>query len=107
MTKAQMIEAILETYDKEMVEKYGKWIKRQSKSTVEMIYNARASKMADIDKIKDYWMATMDMGEGRDYWENEIWNTKEGMEDLIDWFNDEIECGLDKEEMERVIESVR
>ena len=44
MTKAQMIKEILNTYDKEMREKYSKWIQRQSKSVVEEIYTARKEK---------------------------------------------------------------
>ncbi len=44
MTKKQMVEAILKTYDKEMMKKYGKWIARQPKATVEQIYKARVNK---------------------------------------------------------------
>lgn len=60
--------------------------------------------MKDIEKIKAYWMATMDMGEGREWWEQEVWNTTEGMQILMNWFDIELELGLTEEEMDRVIE---
>lgn len=41
MTKAQMVKAILSTYDGHMMARYGKWIARQPRATVEQVYNAR------------------------------------------------------------------
>ena len=41
MTKKQMVSAILSTYDSDMMARYGKWIARQPKATVEQVYNAR------------------------------------------------------------------
>ena len=41
MTKKQMVEAILSTYDEDMMKRYGKWIARQPKATVEKVYKAR------------------------------------------------------------------
>ena len=46
MKKAQMVDAILKTYNKEMVQKYDKWLKRQPASTIKEIYNARVGKDA-------------------------------------------------------------
>lgn len=54
--------------------------------------------MPDTNRIKDYWMATMAMSETREEME-EIWSTEEGMADLMDWFDNEIEAGLTEEEM--------
>lgn len=61
--------------------------------------------MRDINKIKEYWMATMAMDETREEME-ELWSTKIGMTDLMDWFDGEIEAGLTEEEMDEAIESV-
>lgn len=44
MTKIQMIEAIIKTYDEEMIKKYAKWLNRQSKNTIQTIYNIRINK---------------------------------------------------------------
>ena len=44
MTREQMIKAILETYDEDMMKKYSKWIKRQSKATLETVLKARVNK---------------------------------------------------------------
>ncbi len=49
MTKKQMIEAILSTYDSDMMAMYGKWIAIQPKATVQKVYNARV-KGIDWDK---------------------------------------------------------
>lgn len=62
--------------------------------------------MKDINKIKAYWMATMSMGETMEEME-EIWNTEIGMEDLMDWFDAELEAGLTEDEMNESIESVK
>lgn len=61
--------------------------------------------MRDIEKIKAYWMATMAMGETREEME-EAWSTEEGMEDLMDWFEDELEYGLTEEDMDEAIKGV-
>lgn len=58
--------------------------------------------MKDINRIKAYWMATMAMSETREEME-EIWSTEEGMADLMDWFDGEIEAGLTEEEMDEAI----
>lgn len=58
--------------------------------------------MRDTEKIKAYWMATMAMGETREEME-EAWSTEEGMEDLMDWFEDELEYGLTEEDMDEAI----
>lgn len=50
MTKKKMVEAILKTYDKEMMEMYGKWIARQPKATVEKVYEARLEKIKGGNK---------------------------------------------------------
>ena len=55
-----------------------------------------------MDRIKDYWMATMAMGETREEME-QYWNTEEGMADLMDWYEGELEAGLTEEEMEEVL----
>jgi len=44
MTKTQMIKAIIKTYDEEMIKKYAKWLNRQSKNNIQIIYNARVNK---------------------------------------------------------------
>lgn len=59
--------------------------------------------MANIEKIKAYWMATMNLGETREEME-QFWSTEEGMEDLMDWFDGEIEAGLTEEEMDEEVE---
>lgn len=56
----------------------------------------------DINKIKDYWMATMNMGETREAME-EIWSTKDGLDNLMEWFEGEIEEGITEEEMDKEI----
>lgn len=61
--------------------------------------------MMNMDKIKAYWMATMAMDETREEME-ELWETEEGMQDLMDWFDGELEAGLTEEEMDEVISSV-
>lgn len=58
--------------------------------------------MPETNRIKDYWMATMVMDETREEME-EVWSTKEGMEDLIDWFEEELALGLTEEEMDEAI----
>ena len=58
-----------------------------------------------LNKIKEYWMATMALGETREEME-QFWNTKEGMADLMNWFDNETEAGLTEEEMDEVIEEV-
>lgn len=62
--------------------------------------------MMNIDKIKDYWMATMATDETREIME-EIWSTEDGMQDLTDWFEAELELGLTEEEMDEAIESTK
>lgn len=62
--------------------------------------------MKDMNKIKGYWMATMAMDETHEEME-ELWNTEVGMQDLMDWFDDEIEAGLTEEEMDEAIESAK
>lgn len=61
--------------------------------------------MKNIEMIKAYWMATMAMGETREEME-ETWATEDGMQDLMDWFNDEIEAGLTEGEMAEAIKAV-
>lgn len=58
--------------------------------------------MRDIEKIKAYWMATMAMDETREEME-QVWSTEEGIEDLIDWFEEELAQGLTEEEMDEAI----
>lgn len=57
---------------------------------------------ANTETIKAYWMATMNLGETREEME-QFWSTEEGMEDLMDWFEGEIEAGLTEEEMNEVV----
>lgn len=61
--------------------------------------------MKDINRIKNYWMATMAMDETREQME-EIWSTPEGMEDLMYWFEEELENGLTEEDMDEAIGTV-
>lgn len=61
--------------------------------------------MKEINKIKDYWMATMAMDETREQME-EIWSTPEGMEDLMYWFDEELDNGLTEEDMNEAIATV-
>lgn len=61
----------------------------------------------DINKIKDYWMATMTGSEDQDWMEENVWNTEEGMQDLMDWFDAEVELGLTEEEMDKEIAAYR
>lgn len=63
-------------------------------------------KNIDIETIKAYWMATMATGETREEME-EIWSTEDGMQDLTDWFDGELELGITEEEMIEEIESVK
>jgi len=44
MTKKELITEILKTYDEEMTKKYGAWLKRQPKSQLESILEARTNK---------------------------------------------------------------
>ena len=41
MTRKQLIEAIMNTYDNSMKREHGAWLKRQSKALLEQIYEAR------------------------------------------------------------------
>ena len=41
MTRKQLIEAIVRTYDEKMKREYGAWLKSQNKATLEQIYTAR------------------------------------------------------------------
>lgn len=61
--------------------------------------------MKNIEMIKAYWMATMAMGETREEME-ETWATEDGMQDLMDWFDGEIEVGLTEDEMAGAIKAV-
>lgn len=59
----------------------------------------------EMERIKAYWMATMAMNETREDME-QIWSTEEGMADLMDWYEGELEAGLTEEEMDKAIASV-
>lgn len=58
--------------------------------------------MREMEKVKAYWMATMAMGETREEME-QLWSTEDGMVDLMDWFEAELELGLTEEEMDEAI----
>ncbi len=58
--------------------------------------------MPTTGRIKDYWMATMGMDETREDME-QVWSTEEGLEDLMDWFEEELDAGLTEEEMDEAI----
>ena len=58
--------------------------------------------MPTTDKIKEYWMATMSRDETREDME-QVWSTEEGLEDLMDWFEEELDAGLTEEEMDEAI----
>lgn len=61
--------------------------------------------MRELEKVKAYWMATMAMSETREEME-QFWSTEEDMEDLMDWFEDELELDLTEEEMDETIKEV-
>lgn len=63
---------------------------------------SKAEFEAAIETIKAYWMATMAITETREQMD-EAWATKEGMQDLMDWYDAEIEAGLTEEDMQKAI----
>lgn len=52
MTKAQMIEAIMNTYNDEMKKNYGAWLKRQNKETLEEVLKQRTNTKEDKNMMK-------------------------------------------------------
>lgn len=55
-----------------------------------------------VKDIKSYWMQVEGMGESRQDMES-IWSTNEGMADLMDWWQRELDAGLTLDEMRRII----
>lgn len=74
MTKKQMVEAILSTYDEDMMKRYGKWIARQPKATVEQVYTARIAKIERKTKMTKRFAIAFLMNQG--------WN-KDGAEVIV------------------------
>lgn len=58
------------------------------------------------ETIKAYWMATMAMSETREEMDK-VWATEEGMQDLMNWYEDEKEAGLTDEDMQKAIAEVK
>lgn len=48
-----------------------------------------------IEEIKEYWMETMAIEETREEME-EFWSTEAGMRDLMEWYEGELEAGLEE-----------
>lgn len=51
MTRKQLIEAIVRTYDEKMKREYGAWLKSQNKATLEQIYTARMEVKGESNTI--------------------------------------------------------
>lgn len=64
------------------------------------VAEAEADELDRIEIIKAYWMATMAITETREQMD-EAWATEEGMQDLMDWYEDEKEAGLTEEDMRK------
>lgn len=95
-----------EEYAKPGCDEYSWWARKYATGATNWEPEEEDSTMTkDIDKIKDYWMATMNMGETREEME-EIWSTKDGLDNLMEWFDGEIEEGITEEEMDQAINAV-
>lgn len=96
-----------EEYAKPGCEEYSWWARKYATGAINWEPEMEDSTMTkDIDKIKAYWMATMNMGETREEME-EIWSTKDGLDNLMEWFEGEIEEGITEEEMDKEINRVK
>lgn len=94
-----------EEYAKPGCEEYSWWARKYATGALNWEPKEENAMTKDINKIKDYWMATMNMGETREAME-EIWSTKDGLDNLMEWFEGEIEEGITEEEMAKEIARV-